>query len=93
VLAQGTAPFAFLFAGVLADRLFEPLLLPGGALADSVGRLLGAGEGRGMGLMMVLAGLAVLAMAFGSATVHGMRHLEDELEDHEEGDGDSGDPG
>jgi MFS family permease len=93
VLAQGTAPFAFLFAGVLADRLFEPLLLPGGALADSVGRLLGAGEGRGMGLMMVLAGLAVLAMAFGSATVHGMRHLEDELEDHEEGVGGSGGPG
>jgi hypothetical protein len=46
-----------------------------------------------MGLMMVLAGLAVLAMAFGSATVHGMRHLEDELEDHEEGVGGSGGPG
>lgn len=83
VLAQGTAPFSFLLAGVLADRVFEPLLLPGGALGGTVGRLLGTGDGRGMGLMMVLTGLAVAAMAIFSASFHGMRHLEDELEDPE----------
>lgn len=80
VLAQGTAPFSFLMAGVLADRVFQPLLLPGGALAPTVGRWLGTGAGRGMGLMMVLAGLGLAALALGTASVRGMRHLEDELE-------------
>jgi hypothetical protein len=39
---------AYATAGPLADRVFEPLLLPGGALASSVGQVIGTGDGRGM---------------------------------------------
>lgn len=81
VLAQWTGPFSLLLAGVLADRVFEPLLRPDGALASSLGRLIGVGAGRGMGLMMLLTGLALTAMALAGLGRAELRHLEDELPD------------
>lgn len=40
----------------LVEQVLEPLMMPGGALADSVGSWLGVGKGRGVALMFVLAG-------------------------------------
>jgi len=60
LLAQITAPVAMLLAGPLADRVFEPAMLPGGALADSFGWLSGTGPGAGMGLLTVFMGLTVV---------------------------------
>ncbi|HEY5978870.1 MAG TPA: MFS transporter [Microlunatus sp.] len=56
---------AYAVSGVLADAVFTPLLTPDGALADSLGRLIGVGASRGIGLMLVLvaAGLLVVAVA------------------------------
>ena len=34
--------------GVLADHIFEPLLAGQGALAGSIGKLIGTGQGRGI---------------------------------------------
>ncbi|HJX27974.1 MAG TPA: MFS transporter, partial [Thermoanaerobaculia bacterium] len=62
LIAQFTAPLGFLSAGPLADRVFQPLLDEGGALAGSVGRVLGVGPGRGIGLIYVT--LAVLPLLF-----------------------------
>jgi len=39
----------FLLAGPLADKVFEPMMAPGGFLAGSVGAFLGVGPGRGIG--------------------------------------------
>lgn len=50
-------PAAMLIAGVASDRVLEPAMMPGGALADSFGWLVGTGPGAGMGLLMVLGGL------------------------------------
>ena len=73
-------PLAGLIAGPLADRVFEPARrLPGWR---SVGWLVGAGPGAGMGLMFVVAGALLLA---GSATVYAIpavRRLEADLPDH-----------
>jgi MFS transporter, DHA3 family, macrolide efflux protein len=54
---------AYVCAGSLADHVFNPLLLDRGFLAPSVGRLTGTGPGRGIALMLILAGsgLAVTA--------------------------------
>lgn len=49
-------PLGYALAGPLADRVFSPLLMPGGALAGTVGAVLGIGEGRGIGLMFITAG-------------------------------------
>jgi hypothetical protein len=59
MIARSMMPLAFLSSGFLADRIFEPLMRPGGALAATfIGGLIGAGAGRGIGLVFVLAGTA-----------------------------------
>lgn len=50
--------------GILADHVFEPMLQANGVLAQSVGRIIGTGPGRGIGFMLMLAGLAMVVVAF-----------------------------
>ena len=70
-----------LVAGPLAEEVFEPLMESGGALAGSFGEVLGVGDGRGMGLIYVLAGLLLIVIAVASALTRRVRLLEDQLED------------
>lgn len=53
---------AYLLAAPLADLLFEPLLVPGGPLAATLGPLVGVGPGRGSALVVALGGLACLGL-------------------------------
>ncbi|MGJ6960914.1 amino acid adenylation domain-containing protein [Streptosporangium sp. G11] len=76
-----TMPLGFLVVGPLADHVFRPLLEPGGALADSVGPLLGTGPGRGLALLIVVSGLVQLAWAVRGWLHRRLRFLEDELPD------------
>ncbi len=46
-------PTGFLSGGLLADRLFEPALQPGGWLTGSAGMLVGSGPGAGMSAMFL----------------------------------------
>ncbi|MFL6291746.1 MAG: MFS transporter [Thermoanaerobaculia bacterium] len=81
MLAQFTAPLGHLAAGPLADRVFGPLLLPGGALAGSVGLVLGIGKGRGIALLFVcLAILPMLASLWGYAQPQ-LRRVDEDLPD------------
>lgn len=57
---------AYAIAGWLADALFEPMLRADGPLAATVGRFIGVGAGRGMGLMIVTAGAGLLAVGVAS---------------------------
>ena len=59
LLSQTGYIAAYLSSGLLADAVFNPMLLPGGFLAASAGRLVGIGPGRGTGLMLVLSGLGL----------------------------------
>lgn len=52
-------PFGAIGAALLADHFFEPAMMPNGLLSETVGVLIGTGKGRGIGLMFVLAGLAM----------------------------------
>jgi len=81
-ISQSMMPLAFLTAGPLADRFFEPLMSADGALARTfIGQVLGTGPGRGIGLMFIISGvLALLISAFVYANPH-IRNLEDELPD------------
>lgn len=69
---------SFATAGFLADKVFNPLLLPGGALASTVGRITGTGEGRGIGLMFVLAGILIIATASAIIKNQAVKSLETE---------------
>lgn len=53
----------YVLAGPVSERIFEPLLLKGGALAGSVGRVIGVGPGRGSAFLVLLLGVAVLVVA------------------------------
>ena len=81
LLEQVTVPLSYLAAGPLADRVFEPLLQPGGRLAGSVGRVLGVGPGRGIGLQFVTMGLLILAATLCSLAAPRLRGIEDEIAD------------
>jgi DHA3 family macrolide efflux protein-like MFS transporter len=48
---------AYLLAGGLADSVLEPLLLPGGGLASSLGVWIGVGPGRGIAALCLVIGL------------------------------------
>jgi len=82
MISQGISPIAILASGPLADRVFEPLLAEGGALAGNIGSVIGVGPGRGVGFMFIVTGLmTVLLAAIGYLTPR-IRNLETELPDY-----------
>lgn len=82
MVALSTAPVAFLLAGPLADRFFEPLLDLSGPLADTiVGRVIGVGPGRGVGLMLVVLGVFMVLVTLLSYLNPRLRQVESELPD------------
>lgn len=86
-ISQSMMPLAFLTAGPLADRFFEPLMSEGGALASTfIGQWLGTGAGRGIGLMFIISGVVAIVT---SALVYAnprIRNVEDELPDADQAD-------
>jgi len=82
MISQSMMPVAFLLAGPLADKVFEPLMRAGGALAGSpIAALIGSGTGRGMGLMFVVSGLVLLAATVAAWGNPRIRNIEAELPD------------
>jgi hypothetical protein len=57
LIAQFPTSFAMLLIGPLADKVFEPAMMPGGSLAATFGRFVGTGPGSGMALMLLIGGL------------------------------------
>lgn len=83
MIVAGAGIVAFVVAGPLADRVFEPLLAPGGALASSIGVLIGVGPGRGIALMLLLSGLFILLTSLLGYAYPGVRSLESDYPDVE----------
>ena len=54
---------AYAISGALADYVFNPLLYKNGALADSVGKILGTGSERGIALMLVICGISMVILS------------------------------
>jgi hypothetical protein len=81
VSAIAASPIAFLLAGTLADRFFEPLMEDGGGV---LGNLFGVGTGRGIGVMFVLAGILVMVTAVVAWRNPRIKNLEFEIPDIEE---------
>ncbi len=81
MLSMSTMPLAALAAGPLAERVFDPLLAPGGALEASAGLLLGTGPGRGIGLMYLGIAAFILAATIVLYLNPRVRRIEDEIPD------------
>ena len=81
LIARLGPPIGFLLSAPLADRIFEPGMLPGGQLAALFGPLFGTGVGRGVGLMLSVAGLGFCLVTAALYAYPRLRRVEDELPD------------
>jgi hypothetical protein len=83
MITLATVPLGVLVLAPLAEYVFEPALLPGGAWSAGIGQVIGTGSGRGIGFVYLLAGLAnicIIGLAFAAPHI---RHIEDEIPDGE----------
>ena len=63
IISQLGYVVAYSISGLLADNVFNPLLVEGGALASTIGRVIGTGQGRGIGLLFIISGMMVVLLA------------------------------
>ena len=68
---------AYAFAGVLSDYVFTPLLRDGGALAGTVGKVIGTGNGRGTGFQIIISGLLLCVTALALYGMSPVKELEE----------------
>ncbi|MFB2922782.1 MULTISPECIES: MFS transporter [Aerosakkonema] len=74
-------PLAYVVAGPLAERIFEPLMAANGLLAGSVGKIIGVGPGRGIGLLFITMEIIVIVVTVVAYRYPRLRFVEDELPD------------
>ena len=67
---------AYTLSGVLADYVFAPLLVDGGLLASSMGKIIGTGSGRGMGLLIIIAGILLCVTSVFLYNLKSVKKLE-----------------
>ncbi|MEU8620489.1 amino acid adenylation domain-containing protein [Streptomyces sp. NPDC048623] len=81
VISWSTLPLGFAVVAPLGSRLLEPLMTDHGALADSVGRLIGTGPGRGIALLYILFAFAMAGVVAVALRVRALRTFDSELPD------------
>ena len=75
-------PIGQLIAAQLADRVLEPAMTSGTALADALGPIFGTGAGAGMGVLIVLGGLMAIGNGFLGYLIKPIRDIEELMPDH-----------
>jgi hypothetical protein len=83
VAAEALVPVGVLVVAPLIESLAEPAMTAEGPLAGSVGLLLGVGEGRGVGLVMVTVGLTVLCIGWWISRDRLVNGLDEIAAEHE----------
>jgi len=81
LIAWSTLPIGFGLVAPYAASLLDPLLVKGGALAPTVGALIGTGPGRGIGFMYALFGVAILALTLIAMRVPALARFDQEVPD------------
>ncbi|MGE8035892.1 MFS transporter [Lysinibacillus sp. NPDC093692] len=76
VISQLGFVVAYALSGILADYVFTPLLVDGGLLADSVGKITGTGQGRGTGFLIIIAGILLSITSFILFNLKSVKKLE-----------------
>lgn len=76
ILSQLGFVVAFSIAGFLVDHVFNPLLNEGGLLVPTVGKIIGIGQGRGIGLLFIISGVFVVILAVITSQIRSIRTLE-----------------
>ncbi|MBP2622761.1 MFS transporter [Streptococcus oricebi] len=79
IISQLGYLIAYASMGWIGDQVFKPLLIKGGNLANSVGRLIGVGNGRGYALLIILAGLGLSFSALILSRQTSVKELEKDV--------------
>jgi hypothetical protein len=79
LVARASFPIAYLASGPLLDYGLEPVMQRGGALASSVGRVLGVGPGRGGALLLAVLGAMTAAAALATLLRGDLQKLDEDL--------------
>jgi len=82
IIATVSRPVALLVIGPLADRFFEPAMMPGGSLVPILSGLVGTGLGAGMALIFIISGGLGMLVGLGGYFFRIVRNVEDILPDH-----------
>lgn len=77
-------PLGYLLAGPLADRVFEPAMQPGGALAPIFGTMWGTGAGAGMGIMYLGTAILGAVLCLFAWVIPAIRKVETDIPDYVE---------
>jgi len=81
MIAYSIIPLAYGLAGPLAERVFEPAMMEGGALAPVFGPLIGVGPGHGIALIFFISGTVYVLVIQGVLLNPRIRRVELELPD------------
>jgi len=81
MIAWSTIPFAYILSGPLADKVFEPMLAVNGSQANLIGRIIGTGPGRGIGLLFIILGALTLLIPIIGYLSLSLRRVEDDIPD------------
>lgn len=76
IISQLGVVIAYAVCGVLADYIFTPMLVEGGALSGSVGKIIGTGKGRGAAFLIIIAGILMCVTSIVLYNVKSVRKLE-----------------
>lgn len=75
--------FAYILSGVLADYVFEPFMQGSSPLALKAGNIIGSGAGRGIALLIIIAGLALVVVGIVVSRLKSVKTLEGGLSKNE----------
>lgn len=81
LVAWSALPLAYVIAGPLADRVFEPWMAAQGPLARMIGGVFGAGPGRGIALLFIILGVLTVLAVVAGVLYRPLRELEQRLPD------------
>lgn len=76
-ISQLALPVAMVITGPLVDGVFEPSMMPDGALAGAFGFLVGTGPGAGMSLLLLLSGVFGVLVGISGFLVRPIRALDE----------------
>ncbi|MGI5160663.1 non-ribosomal peptide synthetase/MFS transporter [Microbispora sp. CA-102843] len=81
LVAWSTLPIGMGLVAPLGAALFDPMLAPGGALAPTVGALIGVGPGRGVAFLYLVCALGMAAVVAGALRVRRLARFDADMPD------------
>ncbi len=80
-IATTSLSLGYISAGFLTDHVFEPLMTSSSPLATTIGQIIGTGDGRGIGLLLIIIGFLVISLTSIAYLYPKLRLVERELPD------------